>query len=77
MSHAARAKVGALRVRPAGAVVAHAAAVEVQPARAAPKAGAGAKSGLTQVAETTGRVAAKLTNVFDSLTGAIKRPRKR
>jgi hypothetical protein len=29
------------------------------------------------VAETTGRVAAKITNVFDSLTGAIKRPRKR
>ena len=47
------------------------AAAEVRPARAAPKA-AGAESALAQVAEKTGRVAAKITNVLDSLAGALK-----
>jgi hypothetical protein len=32
---------------------------------------------ITSVAETTGRVAAKVSNVIDSLTGAFKSRRKR
>jgi hypothetical protein len=32
---------------------------------------------ITSVAETTGRVAAKLSNVIDSLTGAFKSRRKK
>ena len=32
---------------------------------------------ITSVAETTGRVAAKVTNVLSALTGVVKRNRKR
>ncbi|HZH29467.1 MAG TPA: hypothetical protein VEY11_01630 [Pyrinomonadaceae bacterium] len=31
---------------------------------------------ITSVAETTGRVAAKVSNVIDSLTGALRKGRK-
>jgi hypothetical protein len=68
---AALAAGAALRARPAGAAAVRVAAAEARPVRAAPKA-AGADSAHTRVAETTGRVAARVTNVFGSLTGALK-----